>query len=271
MAFYETVSAGVPLLKSSLIPMRHGFTTRLGGVSEGYCASLNLGEHRGDDPECVRENYRRLAAALDFDLHRLVYTKQLHGNIVQIVTSADSRELFTPLETERDGICTAEPDLPLICYTADCVPILLCEPERNLAAAVHSGWRSTVRDIARSAVGALASLGAEPEKLRAAIGPAIGKCCFEVGSDVADAMRAWLGSEAGSFLSPRPDGKFLADLRGASKLRLMQLGLREENIDVSDECTMCSPEKYWSHRVTKGLRGSQAAVIIPDRRVRDAI
>lgn len=268
MAFYETVSNGVTLVKSSLIPMRHAFTTRYGGVSGGIYASLNLGENRGDDPEAVRENYRRLAGAVGFELDKLVFTKQVHGSCVRTVTSLDSRELFAAPRFECDGLATAEEDLPLICYTADCVPVLLCDPVKNTAAAVHSGWRSTVADISARAVGALAAMGTRPEDIRAAIGPAIGRCCFEVGRDVADAMFAWLGREAEPFLV-RCEGagdKFLADLRGATRHRLISLGLRPENIDVSDECTMCSPGKYWSHRVTQGHRGSQAAVIIPDRR-----
>ena len=120
------------------------------------------------------------------------------------------------------------------------------------------------RDIPGVAVGKLISLGCKPENICAAIGPAIGACCFEVGEDVVSAMKLWLGEDASRFIRFKADapGKYLADLRSADKFRLEQLGLRSENIDVSSECTMCSPDKYWSHRVTKGVRGNQTAVIV---------
>ncbi|MGI6028359.1 MAG: peptidoglycan editing factor PgeF [Candidatus Heteroscillospira sp.] len=264
MAFYESCVNGVPLIKSSLIPFRHGFTTRLGGVSSGYCESLNLGENRGDDPDCVRENYRRAAEAVGFDPGRLVYTRQVHGREVRYAAPEDSRELFTPIPYECDGLYTDIKDLPLVCYTADCVPVLLCDPEAGTAAAVHCGWRSTVADILGEAVKKLEGLGAKPGNIRAAIGPAIGACCFEVGADVTEAMNGWLGAAAWEFIREKPDtpGKYLADLRAADRYRLLELGLSAGHIDVSDECTMCAPDKFWSHRVTRGERGSQAAFIV---------
>ena len=265
MAFYERSVNGVVLLQSSLISMRHGFTTRLGGVSRGVYASLNLGENRGDDPDCVRENYRRVAGAIGFDLSRLVFTKQVHGKTVRYAARSDSRELYAPMDYTCDGLYTDVEGLPILCFTADCVPVLLCDPDRHIAAAVHCGWRSTVQDILGEAVKGMVSLGAEPENIRAAIGPAIGACCFEVGEDVTRAMEDWLGADARRFIREKPGtpGKYLADLRGADRHRLMKLGLPPEQIDVSTECTMCKPDKYWSHRATGGLRGSQAAFIVP--------
>ena len=108
----------------------------------------------------------------------------------------------------------------------------------------------------------MCALGARKENLCAALGPAIGKCCFETDDDVPAAVAVYLGGETEGLFVRRGDGKTLVDLRGANKRRLLQLGLREENIDVSDECSFCSHEKYWSHRYTKGQRGSQAAAIV---------
>jgi len=262
--FVETVIQGVPLIQSTLIPARHGFTTRQGGVSTGHLRSLNLGENRGDDPERVRENYRRVARAVGFDLHKLVYTRQVHENTVRYAVPADSRALYTPMDYTCDGLYTDVPELPLACFTADCVPVLLCDPANGVIAAVHCGWRSTVADILGVAVAQMCARGAEKASIRAAIGPAIGACCFEVGADVTEAMYAWLGAEAAPFIREKPGapGKYLADLRGADRRRLLKLGLKEEHIDVSDECTMCAPEKFWSHRATRGKRGSQAAFIV---------
>ena len=154
--------------------------------------------------------------------------------------------------------------LPILCFTADCVPVLLCDPDRHIAAAVHCGWRSTVQDILGEAVKGMVSLGAEPENIRAAIGPAIGACCFETDDDVPQAIETYLSGDTAGLFTRRPDGKTLVDLRAANARRLVQLGLSPENIDISHECTMCSHDKYWSHRYTKGRRGSQGAVIVLD-------
>ena len=254
---------GVIFMTASVIRVRHAFSTRYGGVSTGELHSLNVGENRGDLPENVRENYRRLGEAAGIDVFRMAYTKQVHGNTVRTVTGADVRELFTPLPYEADGIVTAVPGLALICYTADCVPVLLCDEENGVIGAIHCGWRSSVADILGNAVGAMTALGAEPERICAAIGPAIGACCFEVGPEVIEAAEAYVGNLDGLYRRRAGQaGKYYLDLRGANAKRLKQLGVRPDRIAVSDECTVCSHEKYWSHRYTKGNRGAQGAVIV---------
>lgn len=254
---------GVAYLTAPVLRVRHAFTTRLGGVSEGYLSALNLGENRGDEPERVRENYRRLGEAVGIDTARMAYTRQVHGNTVRAVTGADARELFTPIPYDADGIVTAEPGLALICYTADCVPALLCDAKNGVIGAVHCGWRSSVSDILKNAVDQMRAMGAETEEICAAFGPAIGYCCFEVGPEVVEAARAYVG-ELGDLCreNPAAEGKYFLDLRGANVRRLVQLGLRPEHIAASEDCTVCLHDKYWSHRYTKGQRGSQAAVIV---------
>ena len=264
MSFIRNEKNGLVYMTSSVIKARHCFTTRYGGVSEGSLSSLNLGENRGDNPENVRENYRLLSEATGIDTSRIAFTKQVHENNVQLVTSADTRALFEPSRYTADGVVTAERGVTLICYTADCVPVLLCDSENGVIAALHCGWRSSVADIIGVAVGKMLALGAKTENICAAIGPAIGKCCFEVGGEVVEAARTYLGGELDGLVTAREgiEGKYLLDLHGANKHRLLQLGLLEENISVSDECTMCKSDKYWSHRVTRGDRGSQAALIV---------
>ncbi|MBR4425814.1 MAG: peptidoglycan editing factor PgeF [Oscillospiraceae bacterium] len=251
---------GVVYQTAPVISTRHGFSTRYGGVSRDYLRGLNLGEHRGDEPANVTENYKRFAEALGFDMDRMVFPHQVHGSAVRTVTAADIHTLHTPVPYDADGLVTAERDLTLICFTADCVPTLLCDAQAGVIAAVHCGWRSSVADILGRALAAMQALGARPERISAAIGPAIGRCCFEVGPEVTEAAARWLGEALGDLALARGD-RFLLDLRGANARRLRQLGLDPANIAVSSECTMCAPEKFWSHRVVGEHRGSMAAAI----------
>ena len=251
-------------MRSTLIPARHAFTTRYGGVSRGEFASLNLGSNRGDDPEAVRENYRRVCALMGAGIDDCAVTKQVHGSEVRVVTKADRHVCMSTVPYEADGLVTNERGLPIMCFVADCVPALLCDREHSVIAAVHCGWRSSVADILGETVKKMCALGAKPESIHAAMGAAIGRCCFETDDDVPEAVEKYLGGETEGLFDRRADGKTMVDLRAANARRLIQLGLKAENIDISRECTMCSHEKYWSHRYTKGRRGSQAAAIVLD-------
>ena len=265
MTFTEHDHNGLVWLTAPVIGAKHAFTTRLGGVSGGPWASLNLGDNRGDDLGNVRENYRRLGAALGADLSAPVRTRQVHGREVRVVTDADRCPPGVPVPYEADGLVTGVPGLPLMCFIADCVPVLLWEPRSGTAGAIHCGWRSSVQDILGAAAEKMAALGADPRDIRAAVGPSIGACCFETDGDVPEALRNYLGAEAAEpFILPAAQpGKYRVDLRGANAARLLQLGLRPEHIAVSDACTVCSPDRFWSHRaVNGGVRGSQCAVIL---------
>ena len=265
MNFIENNTNGVVYMTASNIPMKHCFTTRYGGVSEGYLASMNLGENRGDDPEKVAENYRRLGEATGIPTHHMAFTRQVHGNDVRIVTEADVHTLMTTVPYDADGIVTNIPGLAIIAFVADCVPLLLCDPVNKVVGAIHCGWRSTVADIMAVAVEKMVSLGADPAEMQAAIGASIGACCFEVGAEVPEAVFALLPEDHdGLVRAGEKDGKFYVDLREAIARRLVQLGLQREHILVSEECTVCSHDKYWSHRYTQGNRGSQAALIVLD-------
>lgn len=256
-----TAPNGVQYMTAPHIAAVHAFTTRRGGVSGGIYAFLNLGEHRGDDPEAVRENYRLLCEALG--VKTLVFTRQVHGSTVRRVTKADAHELFTPVPYEADGLVTDEPGTALVIFTADCIPILLHDPVRGAVGAVHAGWRGTVADIAGEGVRKMVwEFGCKPENIRAAIGPGIDKCCFETGAEVPEAVRKVLPDGEKYVKSGAKEGKFMVDLKGVNRALLMRAGVPAESIAVSDECTMCLNEKYWSHRFTKGERGSQASVIV---------
>ncbi len=261
MAFTEMNEGGIIYMRSSVIDARHAFTTRAGGVSTGIYSSLNLGSKVGDLQENVAENYTRVCALMGAGPNDCVVTKQVHGSVVRIVSTDDKHPVGAEVPYEADGIVTAERGLPLFCFTADCTPVLLHDPVASVAAAVHCGWRGSVADIIANAVGKMCSLGAAPENIRAAIGPSISVCCFETDADVPEAIDRWLGPGSGTYYL-KSSGKFVVDLKKANAIRLLSLGLLSEHMDLSDECTMCSHEKYWSHRYTRGKRGVQCAVIV---------
>lgn len=248
----------------------HCFSTRRGGVSTGYLESLNLGVHRGDDWNNVYENYRRLGEAVGFTPEQTVFTHQTHTDIVARVGAGDRGwGLFREVEPERDGLYTNEPGVALVCFTADCTPILLHDPVRRAVAAVHAGWRGTAKGIVARCVEAMTrDFGTDPADLEAAIGPCIGPCCFETGSEVPEAMLAALGADAEQFicrdkhcLSEDSAGeKYHLDIKRLNALWLRRAGVRR--IDLSKDCTRCQPDRFWSHRLTGQARGSLAAIIM---------
>ena len=266
MELLDKTIGGVPLQVSPLLAKAgaaHAFTTRLGGASEGIYASLNLGVNRGDDPERVRENYRRVCRALGVDQSKLVFSSQVHEDHVRCVTTADAgKGLDRKVDYDADGLITDVPGLTLVVFGADCLTILLCDPARRVIAAVHAGWRGTAAGIVERAVEKMREhYGCRGEDIVAAIGPGISKCCFETDQDVPEAMISALGDDALPFISWERGGKAKVDLKGINALRLKHSGVLTTNIDISGDCTLCHPEKYWSHRYTKGERGSQAALI----------
>ncbi|NLM83290.1 MAG: peptidoglycan editing factor PgeF [Clostridiales bacterium] len=262
MPFCEIHCGDLVYLASSLIPAPHAFTTRHGGISRGIFATLNLGRTLGDDPEALKENYARVSRALGLGTDRFVFTRQVHGDAVRPCTAADMIAPDGDVPYEADGLITNEINVPLVVSIADCVPILLCDPVRGAVGAVHAGWRGTVQDIAAKAVRRLVSeYGCRPEDIRAAIGPCISICCFETGGDVAQAVHALLGARAEEYILKRGD-KYMVDLKGINARRLEDAGVLPENIDVSDLCTACRSDTFWSHRKTRGKRGGQAALIM---------
>lgn len=257
---------GVPFLSCTGFEaaggVAHGFSTRRGGVSGGIWESMNLGFQRGDEPEHVRENYRRFCAAIGADSAHVVKNHQVHGCLVRPVTAADrGGDLCTGSSRQADGLITGEAGVCLTVFSADCVPVLLYDPSRRCAAAVHSGWRGTAQNIAgKAAAQMVKDYGCSPEHILAAVGPGISPCCFETRADVPAAMTAAFGSEAAPFIRAEGD-RFRVDLKGIIARCLAAAGLRSEHIAVSDHCTACMPEHYWSHRRLGGARGSMAAMI----------
>lgn len=256
-------NSNTPLVTSSLITSPHGFSTRQCGVSNGIYSSLNLGMNRGDDKESVIKNWDIFLKACGITNEKFVCGRQVHGNYVHIATEDDLRPAYGAGELiDADGYVTNRVNVPIAVFTADCVPLLLEDPVNKVIGAIHCGWRSTVADIEANAISAMQSLGSHAKDIRAAIGPAIGYCCFEVGPEVIEGINQLLDNDTDGLYQPSSnEGKYMLDLRSAVKRRLIQLGLAEQNIDIIKDCTMCSPSKYWSHRYTNGERGSQADII----------
>lgn len=265
--FTERASGGVKFIQadnlSSFPGLVHAFTMRAGGVSEGIYSSLNLGTNRGDEPEKVDENYSRLCAALGIEKSRLVVSKQVHEDTVRVVSERDFRpSVLSPVDYSADSLITNIPDIPLMVFAADCIPILLYAADSHAIGAVHAGWRGTMLDIAGKAAAKLcAEFGGEAKNIYAAIGAGIGKCCFEVGQEVYDAaLSLGLGGE-NEFTTDDGGGKYHVDLKEINRRLLVRAGVPQENIALNSECTFCLCDKYWSHRATNGRRGVQAAVI----------
>lgn len=242
------------------ISVPHGFTTRLGGVSTGHLRSLNLGGNRGDDPKNVAENFRILSRALGFAPEHLVMTRQTHTDWIRTVTKHDHLGLDHRFYPECDALITCDPGTALVVFTADCTPILLHDPVTGAVGAVHAGWRGTAANIAGKTVAAMcAAFGCEAENIRAAIGPNIGFCCFETDAEVPQAMLTAYGEGAAPHIR-RVGEKFHLDLKAINALALQNAGV--QHMEISKECTMCDPGRFWSHRVHGPQRGSQGAIIV---------
>ena len=238
----------------------HCFTTRLGGVSEGYFASLNIAIKAGEQEARVEKNLSILADTLGFEMNNLVMTRQTHTDWVRVVTRADHRGPFHRNYPECDALITNDPGTALMIFTADCTPILFHDPVTGAVGAAHAGWRGTASAIAAKTVQAMCrEFGCRPEDIRAAIGPNIGFCCFETDADVPNAMADALGEEVRPYIRPNGE-KLYVNLKEINALWLRRAGVKE--IEISDACTVCQSDVYWSHRVTRGERGSQGAIIV---------
>jgi polyphenol oxidase len=215
------------------------FSTRVGGVSEGPYASLNLGRRSGDDVERVDENRRRLCAEVGADPARLALNRQIHSTLVHRAEPGARGE-------PGDGLWTEEVDLPILALTADCLPIVLARigGGRPGVAVLHAGWRGLLAGIVAEGAKALGG------RLHAAIGPAIGPCCYEVGLDVAEPLAAAFGPDV---LRGRN-----ADLWSAAERALREAAVEE--VERVDLCTRCNPELFFSQRRTGLPRGGQGVI-----------
>lgn len=241
--------------------VRHGFSTREGGVSTlSHTASMNVAFLRGDSDETVRENIRLLCGYAGVS-ENVVCTPQIHSTEVRVVSPENGGEGITrDVPYPCDGFVTDKAGITLLVRVADCIPILLCAKAadgRRVIGAVHAGWRGAAGGIAAVCVQKMKALGAGD--IYAAIGAGIHSCCYRVGEDMRDEVRRLCGEEVTARCITERDGALYADIVGINEEYLRGAGVR--HIDVCPECTACNPRLYHSHRATGGLRGTMGAVI----------
>ena len=250
-----------PLLEKTGI-VRHLFSTRLGGVSKGMYASMNLGFTRGDSEEAVMENHKRIADILGCDIGDMTASHQTHTTNIRRMTSADKgKGILRPRDyADVDGMVTDEPGLVLNTFYADCVPLYFVDPVHRAVGLAHSGWRGTAGRMGARMVEAMGErFGSRPEEIYAAVGPSICRDCYEVSGDVAEQFIRMLGEAVA--IPGREPGKYQLDLWLANELILRQAGLLPAHIAVTDICTCHNSGYLFSHRASGGRRGSLAAFL----------
>lgn len=252
-----------PILEQTGI-VKHGFTTRLGGVSEGIFSTLNLSFTRGDKREAVEENYRRLAEALEVEYGSFVFSDQTHTTNVIRVGKEDAGNgiLRERRYSDVDGMITNEADVTLVTFYADCVPLYFVDPVHRAIGLSHSGWRGTVGRMGKVTLEKMQQeFGTNPADVICAIGPSICQDCYEVSEDVAEAFAKEFAGREGEILINKGNGKYQLDLWKANEIVLTEAGVLLEHLSVTNFCTCCNPKLLFSHRASQGKRGNLAAVM----------
>ena len=244
--------------------VRQAFSTRKGGVSQGEFSTMNLSFGRGDSDETVRENYRRLCAAVGFEPESLTASAQDHHTVVRRVGKEERGVgIWRPKDQMSvDGLCTNEPGVTLVTYYADCVPLYFIDPEHHAIGLAHAGWRGTVAQMGKVMVERMGEeFGTRPEALYTAIGPSIGVCCYEVDEPVAKEFLALTHLQPEKFVFAKEGGKYQLDLWECNRQVMAAAGVPESHISVGGVCTQCHSDLLFSHRATAGKRGGLAAFL----------
>ncbi len=243
----------------------HGFSTRLGGVSEGIYSSMNLSFTRGDKEEAVKENYRRIAAAIGFEMESIVTSDQTHTANVRRITEEDRGNGITKPRPYKDvdGMITNVPGVVLATFYADCVPLYFVDPVHKAIGLSHSGWRGTVAKIGKVTVEKMREeYGTKPEEIYAAVGPSVCQDCYEVSEDVAEEFRhAFCPEHWDALFYKKENGKYQLNLWEANRIVFLEAGIPEDHISMPNLCTCCNPEFLFSHRASKGKRGNLGAFL----------
>lgn len=243
--------------------VRHLFSTREGGASEGIYKSMNLSYTRGDKKEAVDENFRRIAECMACGVEDMVCSDQTHTDHIRLVTADDrGKGVIKPKDyRDVDGLITQEKGIVLCTFFADCVPLFFVDPVKKAIGLSHSGWKGTVKKIGKKTVEAMGkAFGTDPKDVHAAIGPSICQDCYEVSEDVIDAFRnAFPERLWESLFYPTKPGKYQLDLWEVNRQIMLEAGIPEMQIEVTDLCTCCNPDFLFSHRASHGKRGNLGA------------
>lgn len=243
----------------------HGFSTRMGGVSTGDCATMNLSFERGDLEDAVRTNYELLGAAMGFSTDSLVFSKQTHTTNVRVVTEEDRGKGFMRARdyTDVDGLITNVPGLTLAAFFADCVPLFFVDPVQKAIGLTHSGWKGTVGKIGKVTVEKMTeAYGTDPRDVLAAIGPSICQSCYEVSEDViVQFQEAFDEKYWPELFYGKENGKYQLNLWRANELIFEEAGILKEHYSTTNICTCCNPGYLFSHRASHGKRGNLGAFL----------
>ena len=244
----------------------HGFSTRMGGVSEGIYESINLSYSRGDDEAAVTENFKRFARALDIKPENYVFSDQTHTTNIRVVKEEDRGKGFVKAQDYKDvdGLITNVPELVLSTFYADCVPLFFVDPVKHAIGLSHSGWRGTVGKIGKKTIEKMQEeYGSCPADILVGIAPSICRDCYEVSEDVAEEFRKiFPAEEHKAIMDDKGNGKYQLDLWECNKRILQNSGITKEHLFVTNICTCCNSNLLFSHRASQGKRGNLGAFLM---------
>lgn len=260
----------VPYLRFHMLDqekwLTHGFSTRLGGVSTGCFASMNLGFLKGEPYAVVAENYRRLGSTVGFDWERAVLSYQTHTtNIKQVIAEDAGKGTVRERDyTDIDGLITDQPGIALVTFYADCVPLYFADRKNHVIGLSHSGWRGTVNQMGKKTLQAMQeAYGTKPEDVIAVVGPSICGDCFEVGPEVVEQFsKAFSRDQMERICKAGEADRSYLNLWEANRMILEDSGVPRAQIAVTDICTRCNPELLYSHRIMGPQRGNLAAILM---------
>ena len=266
---FTEINGDVPFLKYPLLEetgiVNHGFSTKLGGVSKGYYSSMNLSFTRGDKEDDVRENFRRMAEAIGVNVEDMVFTHQTHTTNVRVVTKEDRGNGITRERNffDTDGLVTNDKDVCLVTFFADCVPLFFADPVKNVIGLSHSGWRGTVGKIGMETVRVMKDeFGCNPKDILAAVGPSICQDCYEVSEDVIIRFKENFDEKYyDELFYKKENGKYQLNLWKANEIVFLESGITREHMAISNICTHCNSDIFYSHRTTGDKRGNMCGFL----------
>lgn len=232
-------------------------TTRQGGTSQNHLSSCNIGFNSEESSATTIDNRKKICDALSIDFSKLTFQHQVHDDRITIVDLGNAGAGLLQKQGalyQSDAMITTEKGVTLFAQAADCVPIAIFDPKRRVIAAIHAGWRGTVKKIAqKTALKMIAEFGCTPQNMLVGIGPSIGRCCYEVGKEVVEAITQNFTNS--SNIVYQNTTSYHIDLWEANKSQLTEIGISDFNIEVANECTKCNSNLYYSSRNDNGFTG----------------